>query len=128
MKKSDVYPSNFLKSTDLPGPKLVTITELGMEPVGPKKEDKPVIYFREFDRPMVVNKTNFDSLVEITGEEDSDDWPGKKVVLYPTKVDFAGDKVEAIRIRAPKVKSKPELEPVEEESDDTESGDATEDY
>jgi len=45
--------------------------------------------------------TNWDAVAGITGEEDSDDWPGAKLELYPTKVEMRGEPKDAARIRAP---------------------------
>jgi hypothetical protein len=60
-----------------------------------------VIFFKGKDKGLVLNKTNWSALVDITGEEDSDDWEGKKVKLVTRKVEYQGKRVPAIRIEEP---------------------------
>ncbi len=49
---------------------------------------------------MVLNVTNFNSIAEFTGEEESDNWPGKRITLVPARTDFQGRQVDCIRISA----------------------------
>ena len=86
-----------------------------------------VMFFEGKDKGLVMNKTNWNATVEITGQEDSDDWAGAKVKLVMRKVDFQGKRVPAIRIEEPTVtaaplRSKPKAEapPVVDEIDDSE--------
>jgi len=47
---------------------------------------------------VVLNKTNAKIIASLHGNE-TDDWPGKKIILYATEVDFRGEIVDAIRVR-----------------------------
>jgi hypothetical protein len=38
---------------------------------------------------------------EISGSDETDDWAGHQIILYPTKVDFSGRRVDAIRVDHP---------------------------
>ena len=67
-----------------------------MEEIG--GEHKPVLYFQNHERGIVLNKTNSSIIADMYGEE-TDDWPGKRVVLYPARVEFQGKIVDAIRIK-----------------------------
>ena len=49
---------------------------------------------------MVLNKTNGQILAEEFGD-DSEDWLGKVVEIYPDKTTFAGKLVSCLRLRAP---------------------------
>jgi hypothetical protein len=51
---------------------------------------------------MPLNMTNWDSVAAIAGD-DTDDWPGHRVELYPTTTTLRGNTVECTRVRAPKV-------------------------
>ena len=52
---------------------------------------------------MVLNSTNGQAVAAITGSEETDDWIGRKVVLYDDpNVSFGGKLVGGIRIRAPR--------------------------
>jgi hypothetical protein len=56
---------------------------------------KPVVHFRDQTKGLVLNATNFGAIANQHGDE-TDDWRGKAVTLYPTRV---GKRVDAIRIR-----------------------------
>jgi hypothetical protein len=60
--------------------------------------EKPVLHFVGKDKTMVLNKTNASRIIEAIGDDESDTWIGWSIVLYPTKVDYAGKRVDAIRI------------------------------
>jgi len=98
-----IFPSRYLKCSDLHGREItVTIKEIKVENVGQKKDMKPVAYFKNADKGMVLNVTNSKRIAMIAGSTDTDDWPGHKIVLYPTETEFAGEQVECIRVRSPK--------------------------
>jgi hypothetical protein len=103
-KRDDVFPSKYLKASDLNGkPCVVTITSAPLEtlktPDG-KEDTKTVLYFRSAKKTLPLNRTNWDAVADIAGD-DTDAWPGCQVELYPTKTEMRGDVVACIRIRAP---------------------------
>jgi hypothetical protein len=101
MNINDAFPSKYLKATDLPeeGSQVVTIEKIALEEIGRDKETKPVIYFEEFSRALVCNKTNARAIARAIGSEDFDDWVGSKINLYRADVEFQGEMVEAIRVK-----------------------------
>ncbi len=101
MNINDAFPSNYLKASDLgEAQPVVTIDRVEVEPVGRGKEMKPVLYFTGKQKGMVLNKTNSKKIAEIASSPDTDDWHGVAVKLFATEVDFQGETVEAIRIKA----------------------------
>jgi hypothetical protein len=62
------------------------------------KTPKPVLSFEETPQGFVVNKTNFTALALMLGE-DTNDWTGAKVALYPSRVDFKGKTMPTIKVR-----------------------------
>ena len=56
--------------------------------------------FEETPQGFVVNKTNFTALALMLGE-DTNDWIGAKVALYPSRVDFKGKTMPTIKVRRP---------------------------
>ncbi len=97
MRVSEIFHSNFLKADDLQNRRVpVTIESVAMEEVA--GDNKPVVYFQGKDRPLVLNKTNAQVIEEIAKTDQMDDWAGTKIVLYPTRVDFQGRRVPAIRV------------------------------
>ena len=100
MNISSAFPSQFLKAADLQGKRVtVTIDKVVMEDIG--GEPKPIVKFQGKDRGVVLNRTNSNMISEIAGTEETDDWKGVKVVLYPTKTDFQGKRVDCIRVDYP---------------------------
>ena len=122
MKTSELTSSKYLKKEDFPQPALVTIKDVRKEnvalPSQPKKE-RGVIYFNEYDKGMVLNSTNLKRAEKAAGSDDTQDWVGKKLVVYvDEEVEFGGEIVGGLRVRAPKPQGKPKRS-FEEEMDDT---------
>lgn len=112
MKANDAFPSKFLKAADLAGRRVVvTISHTTIEKFD--DGDRPCVFFAGKEKGLVLNKTNFNAIADITRQEDSDDWGGYRVTLYGTKVDYQGKRVETIRVDdPPKGQAKqPEPEP-----------------
>jgi len=111
MKTTDLFPSKYVKADDLAGGnQTVTIRELAVEEIGQGKdrEEKPVLYFQNREKGLVLNVTNCRTIEDTYGLE-TDDWAGKEVELFSTKVEFKGDRVDAIRVRIPQPASADEL-------------------
>ncbi len=100
MKANDAFPSKFLAAADLQEQdRTLKITHVDTDEIGGKQ--KFICHFAGAKKGLVLNKTNFNTIVKVTGEDDTDNWTGHSVCLYPTMVDFQGDQVAAIRIKAP---------------------------
>jgi hypothetical protein len=98
---NEAFPSNYLKASDLGGASpVVTIDRVEFEPVGREKEMKAVLYFEGKDKGMVLNKTNAKNISGLVGSFETDDWAGFRIKLYATNVEFQGETVEAIRVKA----------------------------
>lgn len=86
----------------------VTILDVKSEevtnPVG-KKEVCRVAYFAETEvngidvKPMILNKTNCERIEKLYGTPYIEDWAGKRVIIMKTMTDFAGEKVDCLRIK-----------------------------
>lgn len=120
MKSNEIFPGKYLRAADLGNNEpVVTIRGVEMEKIG--NDRKPIVYFEGKERGVVLNKTNFTSIVTITGEEDSDNWKGYRIKLIVAKVEFQGARVPAIRIEAPPKNGSrpaPPPPPVDPPSDD----------
>lgn len=96
---NDAFPSRFVKAHDLRGNRvIVTIDRVEYEVIS--QEKKAVLYFRNKEKSLVLNKTNANSLIRILGSAITEDWRGRQVVLYPAMVQYKSDMVPAIRIDA----------------------------
>ena len=96
----ELFPSTWLKATDLRKQRVpVRISHVKVEEVGDDK--KPVLYFQNATKGLVLNVTNANMIKEITGSNDTDAWRGRSIVLFVTKVDFQGKRTDAIRVDYP---------------------------
>lgn len=106
-KMNSMFPSKWLAAADLEDQdRTFTISDISQESVGQGEEQelKWVVFFREVGKGLVLNKTNATSLASCFGD-DTDDWIGMRVVLYPTQVQFSGKMVEAIRVKEKQTKN-----------------------
>lgn len=122
MNINSAFPSKYLKAADLNGKAVpLTIREVRMEDVGRTKDQKPVVYFMGKDKGLVLNRVNSNKIAELAGSFDTEDWGGTVIAIYPTETEFAGETVECIRVKAPKLAPKPVEKPEpmpEPEADD----------
>jgi len=96
---------DYLGSYSLDGKKevVVTIDKLAQDKVTGqqgRKEDCFVVYYKEFDKPMILNRTNAKAIEKVAGSGLIEDWKGSKVTLFVEKgVKAFGEVVDALRIR-----------------------------
>jgi hypothetical protein len=108
MKAGSMIESKFLKKEDLDyeNGNLVTVADLDQQNVGlaDGEEDlKWCMHFKEFKKPMVLNSTNIQLATKALGTDETDEWIGKKLVIYvDDNVSFGGKLVGGIRIRKPR--------------------------
>jgi len=90
-------------SLDVKKEAVVTVSRLAQEKVTGqqgRKEDCFVVYFKEFDKGMILNRTNARAIEKVSGSGLIEDWVGVQVTLYVEKgVKAFGDVVDALRIR-----------------------------
>ena len=105
--KAERFPKEYLNAAALKDkpPMVLVIEEERLEEITNQKtgkaEEKSVLAFEDTDAKLILNKTNFELVVEITGEEDSANWSGHEVELYADKTSMGGNRVDCIRVRAP---------------------------
>lgn len=98
MNINSAFPSSYLKAADLQGRAVrVQIADCVIQPLD--DGDKPLVHFIGKDRGLILNKTNAGILAAALGEE-TDEWRGQYVELYPDRVMFQGKMVECVRVRA----------------------------
>jgi len=99
MKVSEAFPSKYLKAVDLQKKAInVTITKVETEELG--NDLKLVAYFNGAKKGLVLNKTNSQLIASGFGDE-TNNWAGAEVILYPDKTSFNGQIVDCIRVRLP---------------------------
>jgi hypothetical protein len=121
-KISQMVESKYLKQGDIEDDTIVTIKKVGQANIG--KEDGPVdmkwlIRFNEFDKPMVLNRTNI-SLLGNFISDDTDDWIGKQVIVYNDEsIQFQGKVTGGLRFKRMKAAAKRQPAPTMEDEDAT---------
>jgi len=93
-------PSKYLKAADLP-PRPVTYmvdhVEIRTFDVGPKI----VVFFKEIDKPFILNKINANILKSMYGR-DTDAWAGKQITLAKRLIQTSdGQQVMSVRVLLP---------------------------
>jgi len=96
MKVSDLYPTKYLKGSDLAGHAVTVqiesiLLESFYDQEAKESIQKPVLYFTGKEKGLVLNKSLAYSIAEILGSEDMDLWKGKKFVLFTEKRSVYGN-------------------------------------
>jgi hypothetical protein len=102
--RAEAFPSRFLKADDLQRPVVLKVTGSNYEKLNGldgKSKQKVVLSFAKTEKQLALNSTNFETMMDLTGENDSDNWVGAKIELYPTQTTMQGKMVNCIRIRKP---------------------------
>jgi hypothetical protein len=104
-KTSEMMQSNYLKKEDVgEDGTIVTIRDFQQVNVAAKGEPEEVKWtmtFDEFEKPLVLNSTNIKLAENALGSDDTDDWIGKKIIVYSEpNISFGGKLVGGIRIKA----------------------------
>lgn len=96
-------PKDMLFAYDLEGRDVtVTITHVvGGELTGEqgRKTKKPIAHIKGSPKRLALNNTNCQTIEQLTGTSNTDEWRDIRVTLFPTTTSFGGKTVECIRVR-----------------------------
>ena len=103
MNISGAFPSRYLKAADIPSgrPVPVVVRSVEMEAIETEHgslEDKPILYFMDKTKGLVLNRTNAATLSELYGDE-TDSWVGQRIDIIATDTTFRGRMVPCLRLR-----------------------------
>lgn len=105
MRIDAAFPSDYIKAADLNGtPRTLQMSHVAIEKVG--NEQKPVLYFRNAKKGLVLNKTNSNVISQAYGV-DTEEWIEREIELFETMAEFNGKQVPAIRVRLPRARTQP---------------------
>tara|TARA_R110000803_G_scaffold80589_2_gene146451 strand:- start:164 stop:658 length:495 start_codon:yes stop_codon:yes gene_type:complete len=94
---------------------VVTITAVSKEIIknSDGKDEEHTIATLKDQKPWILNVTNQKQIEKLFDTPWVEDWIGKSVTLYVTRIRAFGENVDAVRVRktAPKVAALPTLEP-----------------
>lgn len=103
MKMKDVFPSDYIKVEDVSGKgeeytiRAVNVREF-TDPATQEIESKPVVWFHDTKKGLILNKTNWERIAAEHGDE-SDNWSGKVITLHLEKVQSFGKTMDAVRVK-----------------------------
>jgi hypothetical protein len=102
MNVNEMFPSKYMKGSDLKGPTTVTILEVKPERIYKPGEGQItgyILFCEKASKGIVLTKPLAMSIAAALGEQDTDNWHGRQVVLYPQPMTVAGRNLVAIRAR-----------------------------
>lgn len=110
---SEVYGGNWLTADDLNGREVtVTIESVSIHEMNDGRK-KAALHFVGKEKALLLNVTNGNTIAELLGTDEMDNWEGSRIRLYVAKVDFQGKRVPAIRVKdAAAVPAPPARKPV----------------
>ncbi|MBN2548826.1 MAG: hypothetical protein JXB15_06700 [Anaerolineales bacterium] len=103
MKVKDMFPSKFVKGDDLKGPTVVTIARVVAEEMykpGVGQVTGYVLYTQEGKKGIVLSRVLAGQIAQALKTEETEEWSGKRITLYPHPLTVAGVPRVAIRARA----------------------------
>ena len=106
VKVGKFFSGKFLKPVDLEQDSQIVEIQGGREHKFQDGEDKFIVKFKEYSKPLPLNTINGNRIMAEWGDE-SANWIGKKVALYRTKGEFRGEIMDVIRIRIPSQSAAP---------------------
>jgi hypothetical protein len=83
-KLSKLFPSKYLKASDLKKPVELSISRVAIEAMQDGAQ-KPVAYFENAAKGIVLNKTNATMVAQLAKSDDTDHWGGVLPVLISDK-------------------------------------------
>jgi len=104
MNVNELFPSRFLKYTDLKGREVtLTIASVSMEDIGmgAQKTRKAIVRFEGTTKGLVLNKANAALIEALYGAETSA-WVGQRITLCPATTQFQGKDTPCVRVRPTK--------------------------
>ncbi len=94
---NDYFGGSYLKASDITEPTPLTIKEAKVEQLGDR--EKIVVYFDEVEKGFVLNKINTSRISKQVGSSETQKWPGNKIILFATEVEYDGKDVPCIRVK-----------------------------
>lgn len=102
MNLTEIYPRRFASGSDLVHSLIVTVSNVAIESMysgNGQTVEKPVIYFKETKKGVVLCKTLAYQVADILGSTDTSTWIGQQITLVPDTLMVAGKPRNVIRAR-----------------------------
>jgi hypothetical protein len=96
--RDQLFPSKYLKGYDLKG-RNVTVTIDRVESTRIRGDKVNLIHFEGKEKALVMNVTIYGQIANALGEENTDNWNGRDIILYPTETEYQGEMVSVVRVK-----------------------------
>lgn len=96
-----LFNSKYFTAADIEGgERKLTVKVVRREVVanGGGEEECPIIHFSDFDKPLVLNKTNARAIAAKLGN-DCDAWAGQSVTFRKSVTTYKGEEVPCVRVK-----------------------------
>jgi hypothetical protein len=102
---SEMHPSKWLSAGDLDDQDvIVTVSGCTQENMGNSDrgddEYKWILWFEELDKGMVMNVTRTNVIAKVLMSDNTDDWIGKKITIFPSETIYKGETKATIGVRS----------------------------
>lgn len=115
LNANDFLGGNYLKKEDIEGPTTVQVANVYSEAVHDSPRKKLMVEFREFDKPLILNKTNIKRFARIFQSGDTATWRGPVTLYVEAGVEYAGRVVGGIRVKPAQAKPATQKRPAEDQ-------------
>jgi hypothetical protein len=101
MRRSELFPSIYYKGSDFMQPQVKTINYVDFKLFPDSEHEKAIVHFEGGSRLLILNLTNFNSISEIAGSDETNDWPGTRIELHSVQMTIHGEVKNGVRVRRP---------------------------
>ena len=105
MRVKDMFPRRWMVGADLAGKdftlQIDAVQQEQIQVQGGKKEPRWVLYFKGAKKGLILNRTIAEQIAGVVGSEETQDWGGKVITIYPVEMKVAGEQRVGIRVRKP---------------------------
>ena len=93
MTESEAFGESWrFKASDLEkNGRNITIEAVSMKAVGKNYDPKPALHFQSEKKVLLLNRTQFRRIMELTGESNTDNWSGYRIKLCPGTIHIKED-------------------------------------
>jgi len=106
---ADFLDGNYLGKDEIQGSHTVNIVDVWSEFFKRSGKWKMLAQFQEYAKPLILNKTNTRELVKAFGTKDSQLWRGPITLFHDPSVEYTGQVVGGLRLKAAVAKPPAEL-------------------
>ena len=102
MNLTEIFPRRFASGEELSQPITVTVSGVTLESMysgNGQTVEKPVLYFKETRKGVVLCKTLAYQVADILGSTDTNTWVGQQITLVSESLMVAGKSRSVIRAR-----------------------------